>query len=87
MRRKQLDLLLGTLSFHWKIWQRGKIVGGSNHKTSVIMLGKIDIEFDKASPYECTRERVDRVNRGGLTEVTDDFFLFIRLTELECEKF
>ena len=51
------------------------------------MLGKIDIEFDKASPYECTRERVDRVNRGGLTEVTDDFFLFIRLIELECEKF
>ena len=45
-----------------------------------------DIEFDKASLYEYTREWVDRVNRGGLIEVTDDFFLFIKLIELECRK-
>ena len=35
-----------------------------------------DIEFDKASLYEYTREWVHHVNRGGLIEVTDDFFLF-----------
>ena len=43
-------------------------------------------EFDKASLYEYTREWVDGVNRGGLIEVTDDFFLFIKLVELECRK-
>ena len=45
-----------------------------------------DIEFDKASLYEYTREWVDQVNRRGLIEVTDDFFLFIKLIELECRK-
>ena len=45
-----------------------------------------DIEFDKASLYEYTREWVDHVNRGGLIEVTDDFFLFIKLIEFECRK-
>ena len=44
-----------------------------------------DIEFDKASLYEYNREWVDRVNRGGLIELTDDFFLFIKLIEL-CRK-
>ena len=45
-----------------------------------------DIKFDKASLYEYTREWFDQVNRGGLIEVTDDFFLFIKLIELECRK-
>ena len=45
-----------------------------------------DIDFDKASLYEYTREWVDQVNHGGLIEVTDDFFLFIKLIELECRK-
>ena len=45
-----------------------------------------DIEFNKASLYEYTREWVDRVNLGGLIEVTDDFFLFIKFVELECHK-
>ena len=45
-----------------------------------------DIEFDKASLYEYTKEWVDPVNRGELIEVTDDFFLFIKLIELECRK-
>ena len=45
-----------------------------------------DTEFDKASLYEYTKEWIDPVNRGGLIEVTDDFFLFIKLTELECRK-
>ena len=79
--------IAGYIIFSLKNLTKGKNVGCSNHKTSVIMLGRTDIEFDKASPYEYTREWVDRVNRGGLTEVTDDFFLFIRLIELECEKF
>ena len=45
-----------------------------------------DNESDKASIYEYGRVLVDRVNRGGLIEVTDDFLLFIRLIELECQK-
>ena len=45
-----------------------------------------DIEFNKASLYEYTREWVDQVNLGGLIEVNDDFFLFIKLIELECRK-
>ena len=45
-----------------------------------------DIEFNKASLYEYTKELVDRVNRRGLIEVTDDFFLFIKFIELECHK-
>ena len=45
-----------------------------------------DMEFDKASLYEYTREWVHHVNRGGLIEVTDDFFLFIKFIELECRK-
>ena len=45
-----------------------------------------DIEFGKASLYEYTRKWVDQVNLGGLIEVNDDFFLFIKLIELECRK-
>ena len=44
-----------------------------------------DIEFDKASLYEYTREWVDRVKRGGFIEVTDDYLLI--LLNLSIEKF
>ena len=40
-----------------------------------------DIAFDKASLYEYTREWVNRMNRGGLIEVTNHFFLLISLIE------
>ena len=40
-----------------------------------------DIAFDKASLYEYTREWVNRMNRGGLIEVTNHFFLLINLIE------
>ena len=46
----------------------------------------IYIEFDKVSLYKYTKEWVHQVNRRGLIEVTDDFFLFIKLIELECRK-
>ena len=42
-----------------------------------------DIAFDKASLYEYIREWVNRMNRSGLIEVPNDFFLLIKLIERE----
>ena len=79
-------MLLGTLkNFIEKCEERKKISRGRSRKTSLSSLYRnTDIKFDKASLYEYTREWVDRVNRGGLIEVADDFFLLIKLIELEC---
>ena len=44
-----------------------------------------DIEFDKASFYEYTREWVDRMKCGGLIEMTDDYLL--SLFNLSIETF
>ena len=79
--------IAGYITFSLKNFMKGKkLVEAVATRQMLSYWGRNrDIEFDKASLYEHTREWVDRVNRGGLIEVTDDYLL--SLLNLSIEKF
>ena len=47
---------------------------------------KTESESDDPSILDYTREWVDRINRGGLMQVADEFYLFIKNIEITCQK-